>query len=44
MMRQRVKGYRAGDLERRYESPGIEKDVFVNYGFVTSGNKEVGHS
>jgi uncharacterized protein YcaQ len=33
-LRHRVKGYRAGDLERRYASIGIEEDVFVNYGFV----------
>jgi len=33
-LRHRVKGYRAGDLERRYASLGIEEDVFVNYGFV----------
>ena len=31
---QRVRGYRAGDLERRYERLGIEEDAFVNYGFV----------
>ena len=36
-LRHRVKGYRAGDLERRYESLGIEEDFFVNYGFVTPG-------
>lgn len=35
ILRQRVKGYRAGDLERQYESLGIEEDVFVNYGYVT---------
>ena len=35
-LRHRVKGYRAGDLERRYASLGIEEDVFVNYGFVPS--------
>jgi hypothetical protein len=34
----RVKGYRGGDLERRYESVGIDEDAFVNYGFVTAGN------
>jgi uncharacterized protein YcaQ len=33
-LRHRVKGYRAGDLERRYASLGVEEDVFVNYGFV----------
>jgi uncharacterized protein YcaQ len=33
-LRHRVNGYRAGDLERKYASLGIEEDVFVNYGFV----------
>ena len=35
ILRHRVKGYRAGDLDRRYVSLGIEEDTFVNYGFVT---------
>jgi uncharacterized protein YcaQ len=35
ILRQRVKDYRAGDLERRYESLGVEEDFFINYGFVT---------
>ena len=35
ILRPRVKGYRAGDLERRYERLAVEEDVFVNYGFVT---------
>ena len=34
-LRPRVKGYRAGDLERRYESLGVEEDFFIVYGFVT---------
>lgn len=34
-LRHRVKGYRAGDLERRYHALGIEEDFFVNYGFVS---------
>jgi uncharacterized protein len=34
-LRHRVKGYRAGDLERRYAALDVEEDVFVNYGFVT---------
>jgi uncharacterized protein YcaQ len=34
-LRHRVKGYRAGDLERRYGMLGVEEDVFINYGFVT---------
>lgn len=35
ILRPRVKGYRAGDLERRYVSLGLEEDFFINYGFVT---------
>jgi uncharacterized protein YcaQ len=35
-LRHRVKDYRAGDLERRYATLGVEEDVFINYGFVTS--------
>lgn len=31
---QRVRDYRAGDLERRYERLPIEEDAFVNYGFM----------
>ena len=34
-LRHRVRGYRAGDLERRYSTLGVEEDFFVNYGFVT---------
>ena len=34
-LRHRVRGYRAGDLERRYASLGVEEEVFVNYGFVS---------
>ena len=34
-LRHRVRGYRAGDLEDRFEALGIEEDFFVNYGFVT---------
>ena len=30
-----MKGYRAGDLERRFVALGIEEDFFVNYGFVS---------
>ena len=33
-LRHRVEGYRAGDLERRYEELEVEEDYFVNYGFV----------
>jgi uncharacterized protein len=31
---QRVKGYRAGELERRYPRLGIEEAFFINYGFL----------
>jgi uncharacterized protein YcaQ len=34
-LRQRVKNYRAGDLERRYPKLPIEEDYLVNYGFVS---------
>src|ERR1700757_5194044 len=36
ILRHRVKDYRAGDLERRYEKLGVEEDFFINYGFVTA--------
>ena len=32
---QRVKNYRAGDLEKKYQKLEIEEDFFVNYGFLT---------
>jgi uncharacterized protein YcaQ len=35
ILRQRVNGYRAGDLEREYEALGIEEDFFINYGYLT---------
>ncbi|MCU1267248.1 MAG: hypothetical protein JWM21_3566 [Acidobacteria bacterium] len=35
ILRQRVKNYHAGDLERRYATLDIEEDFFVIYGFVT---------
>jgi len=43
ILRHRVKGYRAGDLERRYASLGIAEDVFINYGFVTSAVQALMH-
>src|SRR5689334_2953268 len=33
-LRHRVEGYRAGDLERRYEQLSIEEDYLLVYGFV----------
>ncbi len=35
ILRHRVKGYCAGDLERRYAELGVHEDFFINYGFVT---------
>src|SRR5262245_37098567 len=35
ILRHRVKEYRAGDLELRYPSLGIEEDVLYAYGFVS---------
>jgi uncharacterized protein len=32
---QRVKNYRAGDLEKSYAKLEVEEDFFVNYGFLT---------
>lgn len=34
-LRHRVRGYRAGDLERVYPTLAVEEDFCVNYGFVT---------
>ncbi|MGD9905519.1 MAG: crosslink repair DNA glycosylase YcaQ family protein [Vicinamibacterales bacterium] len=34
ILRHRVVGYRAGDLERRYAELDVEEDFFVNYGFL----------
>src|SRR5579864_2055423 len=36
MLRHRVKGYRAGDLERQYAKLEIQEDFFILYGFVTN--------
>jgi len=35
ILRQRVKNYRAGDLERRYASLGLEEDFLYAYGFMS---------
>ena len=43
VLRHRVAGYRAGDLERRYTTLGIEEDVFINYGFVTQSLQMLMH-
>jgi len=35
ILRHRVEGYRAGDIERRYQEIDAEEDVFINYGYVS---------
>ena len=42
-LRQRVKNYRAGDLERRYAGLAIEEDYFVNYGFLPRATHALMH-
>jgi uncharacterized protein len=42
-LRHRVEGYRAGDLERRYERLAIEEDCFVNYGFLPRRHVDLMH-
>src|SRR5688572_27171802 len=42
-LRHRVRGYRAGDLERKYASLPVEEDVFINYGFVSRRVHELMH-
>jgi len=43
MLRHRVKGYRAGDLERRYVELGLEEDFFLTYGFLTRSLQSLMH-
>jgi len=42
-LRHRVKGYCAGDLERRYPTLNIEEDFFVNYGFLPRATQVLMH-
>ena len=42
-LRHRVKGYRAGDLERRYPALDVEEDFFVNYGFLPRATQALMH-
>jgi len=42
-LRHRVKGYCAGDLERRYLKLDIEEDFFVNYGFLPRATQALMH-
>jgi hypothetical protein len=43
ILRQRVKNYRAGDLERHYGELGVEEDFFINYGYVTRNVQALMH-
>jgi uncharacterized protein len=43
ILRHRVKDYRAGDLERRYDSLEIEEDYLVNYGFLPRAHVPLMH-
>jgi uncharacterized protein YcaQ len=43
ILRPRVRGYRAGDLERLYSTLPVEEDVFINYGFVTRSLQALMH-
>jgi uncharacterized protein YcaQ len=43
ILRQRVKNYTAGDLERCYSSLGIEEDVLYAYGFLPYENWQLMH-
>ena len=43
LLRHRVTGYRAGDLERRYPRLDLEEDFFVNYGFLPRAHSELMH-
>ena len=43
ILRHRVKGYRAGDLDRQYDKLGVEEDFFINYGFVTRSLQALMH-
>jgi uncharacterized protein YcaQ len=43
MLRHRVTGYQAGELERRYPRLPIEEDFFVNYGFLPRATQALMH-
>lgn len=42
-LRHRVRDYRAGDLERRYERLAIDEDCLVNYGFLPRAHVALMH-
>jgi uncharacterized protein YcaQ len=43
IMRQRVPGYQAGDLERQYPDLGVDEDVLHVYGFVSPRVRDLLH-
>jgi len=43
ILRHRVRGYRAGDLDRRYASLGIEEDYLYAYGYLSRKVWELVH-
>jgi uncharacterized protein YcaQ len=43
ILRHRVRGYRAGDLERRYPALGLDEDVVYAYGFVPAATRALLH-
>jgi uncharacterized protein YcaQ len=43
ILRHRVVGYRAGDLERRYAKLPIEEDAFINYGYLPRATASLMH-
>ena len=43
VLRHRVRGYRAGDLERRFPRLDVEEDFFVNYGFLPRATHALMH-
>ncbi len=43
LLRHRVDGYLASDLDRRYPRLGLEEDFFVNYGFLPRATQALMH-
>jgi len=43
ILRNRVKGYRAGDLERQFARLGLEEDFLYAYGFMTPETRQLLH-
>ncbi|WP_376095576.1 DNA glycosylase AlkZ-like family protein [Roseomonas sp. CCTCC AB2023176] len=43
ILRHRVTGYRAGDLERRFATSGLEEDFLFAHGFMPAGTRALLH-